>query len=175
MCEEKGIPVLVEAARRLAASGLAFELTLVGDGPLRDVVEGEIMRHALGSRIRLTGWLGSEDVRKELAQACALVMPSFAEGLPVVIMEALAMARPVIATFIAGIPELVAPEENGWLVPAGTAEPLAEAMRHAIELPCEVLRRMGAAGREKVRRLHDGRREAARLEALFLEVARRTP
>lgn len=169
MCEEKGIPVLIEAACRLATNGVAFELTLVGDGPLRGIVEDEIQRSGLSSRVRLTGWLSSEQVREEIEESRALVVPSFAEGLPVVIMEALAMARPVIATCIAGIPELIDNAENGWLVPAGAVEPLAEAMREAIELPRDVIRRMGDVGRQKVLRIHDGRVEAARLERLFHE------
>ena len=169
MCEEKGIPVLVEAARRLAETGLDFELTLAGDGPLRPLIERQIEKHGLASRVRLAGWLSSEGVRKELEHARVLVVPSFAEGLPVVIMEALAMARPVVATYIAGIPELVEPRKNGWLVPAGAVEPLAQAIREAIEMPLEDLRRMGAAGREKVLCMHDARREAARLERLFFE------
>ncbi len=174
MCEEKGIPVLIEAARRLAETHLDFELTLVGDGPLRSLIELEIKRHGLGSRVLLAGWLSSEGVRRELEGARVLIVPSFAEGLPVAIMESLAMARPVVTTYIAGIPELVEPRKCGWLVPAGAVEPLAEAIREAIEMPLEDLRRMGAAGREKVLRMHDGRLEAEKLERFFLETRERT-
>ena len=78
--------------------------------------------------MRITGWISSDQVRDEILAARALVLPSFAEGLPVVIMEAMALRRPVISTFVAGIPELVHDGENGWLVPAGDVDALADAM-----------------------------------------------
>ncbi len=74
-----------------------------------------------------------------------MVLPSFAEGLPVVIMEAMALRRPVISTYVAGIPELVRPGIDGWLVPAGDVEALAEAMQACLEAPVEELARMGEA------------------------------
>ena len=82
-------------------------------------------------------------VRNEILAARALVLPSFAEGLPVVIMEAMALRRPVISTFVAGIPELVHPGEHGWLVPAGDVEALASAMQACLDTPTETLARMG--------------------------------
>ncbi|HAC47901.1 MAG TPA: colanic acid biosynthesis glycosyltransferase WcaL, partial [Sulfitobacter sp.] len=91
----------------------------IGDGPLRRAIETEIARHTLQNRITLTGWVDEARVTSELSAAHALVMPSFAEGLPMVVMEAMAAARPVIATYIAGTPELVQPGQTGWLVPAG--------------------------------------------------------
>ena len=98
-----------------------------------------------------------------------MVMPSFAEGLPVVIMEALAMRRPVISTYIAGIPELVVPGEVGWLAPASDVEALASCMLEALEAPVERLREMGAKGRELVRERHRVSTETATLEGHFRE------
>jgi colanic acid/amylovoran biosynthesis glycosyltransferase len=94
LCEQKGQLLLVQAAARLAAEGVAFELVLAGDGEMRPAVEAAIARHGLGKRVRITGWISSAQVRDELAAARALVLPSFAEGLPVVIMEALAVGMP---------------------------------------------------------------------------------
>ena len=94
-------------------------------------------------RVRITGWISSEQVRDEILAARALVLPSFAEGLPVVIMEAMALRRPVISTFVAGIPELVQPGEHGWLVPAGDVEALARAMQACLDTPADVLNAHG--------------------------------
>ncbi len=105
--------------------------------------------------MRITGWISSEQVREEILAARALVLPSFAEGLPVVIMEAMALRRPVISTYVAGIPELVAPGEHGWLVPAGDAEALADAMQACLDAPVDKLARMGEAAHARVRARHD--------------------
>ncbi len=97
----------------------------------------------------------------------AMVLPSFAEGLPVVIMEALALGRPVISTYVAGIPELVEPQKTGWLVPAGSVEALKSAMREALSSPVDELSRMGRNGAQSVAEQHDVQREAAKLAELF--------
>jgi colanic acid/amylovoran biosynthesis glycosyltransferase len=167
LAEAKGLPLLVEAARRLAADGLSFELVLIGDGPLRATIEGLVARHGLQEQIRLTGPLGTEAVRAEILRSRALVLPSFAEGLPMVLMEALALGRPVIATYVAGIPELVVPGECGWLIPAGSVEALTEAMRDALLAPTEELERLGRAGAARAAREHRGAVEAAKLARLF--------
>jgi glycosyltransferase involved in cell wall biosynthesis len=96
-----------------------------------------------------------------------MVLPSLAEGLPVVIMEAFALGRPVIATFIAGIPELVETDVTGWLVPSGSATLLAKSMRTALEAPLDRLAEMGRLGAERVKTLHDVRVEAKQLLDLF--------
>ena len=111
-------------------------------------------------------------MREEIAAARALVLPSFAEGLPVVLMEALALGRPVISTWVAGIPELVRAGENGWLVTAGDVGELASAMRQALELRPEMLEQLGLAGMRRVRSRHDVRTEAAVLRVLLEEAAR---
>ena len=85
---------------------------------LRADIEALIVRHNLQASVRITGWIGSEQVRDEILAARALVLPSFAEGLPVVIMEAMALRRPVISTFVGGIPELVHRANTvGWCRP----------------------------------------------------------
>ena len=131
LCEQKGQLLLIEAAGRLAARGVAFELVLAGDGELRDEIEALIRKNNLTSRVRITGWISSNDVSDEILAARALVLPSFAEGLPVVIMEAMALSRPVISTFVAGIPELVRPGNTaGWCRPA-TSRPWPRRCRTA--------------------------------------------
>ena len=163
LCEQKGQLLLIKAAARLRDLGVRFELVLAGDGPMRSQIESAIRRYQLGDCVTITGWITSDQVRNELLQSRAMVLPSFGEGLPVVIMEALALGRPVISTYIAGIPELVRSGESGWLVPAGAVEPLVDAMAHAVTSPAELLDRMGEAGRAAVRERHDASKEAARL------------
>jgi len=164
---EKGHVFLLEAARRLAAQGVDFQLILAGDGELRPEIEAQITQNRLADRIQITGWISGAQVRDEILAARALVLPSFGEGLPVVIMEAMALRRPVIAPFIAGIPELVRPGEDGWLVPAGDVAALVDAMRACLVAPPDDITRMGKAARERVLARHDVNIEAAKLQRLF--------
>lgn len=167
LCEQKGQLLLLEAARQLAAQSIDFELVLAGDGEMRQQIEALIARHGLQQSVRITGWISSAQVREEILAARALVLPSFAEGLPVVIMEAMALRRPVLTTYVAGIPELVRPGENGWLFPAGAVDELAEAMADCLCQPADVLQRMGEAAYQRVLQRHDIDTEAARLAAYF--------
>jgi glycosyltransferase involved in cell wall biosynthesis len=153
--EQKGLSVLLEAVGELHRRGRGFELTLVGDGELRSDVESSIERLSLGGKVRLVGWRDEDSVRGFIQDARALVLPSFAEGLPVVIMEALALGRPVVTTYVGGIPELVAPLRCGWLVPAGSVEDLVVALEEVLASPPEVLDALGAAGRQQVLAHHE--------------------
>lgn len=166
---QKGQITLVEAAAILKKKGRAFTVTLVGDGEMRADIEAAARRLDVLDCFEFAGWRTPADVRRCIESSRALVLPSYAEGLPVSIMEAFALERPVISTFVAGIPELVTPGENGWLAPAGDAEALAAAMAEALSLDEAALRRMGAAGKERVLELHDIDRIALRLKALFAE------
>jgi glycosyltransferase involved in cell wall biosynthesis len=172
LCEQKGQAILVEAARRLAAAGTEFELVLVGDGEMRPEIEALIDRSGLRGRVRVTGWASGQDVLQHVQGARAVVLPSFGEGLPVVLMEALALCRPVITTSIAGIPELVRDAENGWLITPGDVDALVTAMRAALDGRPEDLARMGAAGRAVVADRHRAAVEAGKLAALFEAAAR---
>jgi colanic acid/amylovoran biosynthesis glycosyltransferase len=167
LCEQKGQRLLIEAAARLAAKGIALEIVLAGDGELRAELESLAEKLGLASRVRITGWIGSEQVREEILAARALVLPSLAEGLPVVLMEAMALRRPVLTTCVAGIPELVRPGENGWLVPSGDVEALAAALQELLSSPAFVLRAMGEAARRRALERHSIDTEAAKLAALF--------
>ena len=163
----KGQLLLIDAARRLSERGTEFELVLAGDGEMRGEIESLIARFKLQNVVRITGWIGSDQVREEILAARALVLPSFAEGLPVVIMEAMALRRPVISTYVAGIPELVQPGEHGWLVPAGDAEALASAMQTCLDTPSDAIAKMGDAARARVIERHDVDKEAGKLINLF--------
>ncbi len=167
LCEQKGQLLLLEAVHQLAAEGLRFKLVLVGDGPLHSEIAALIARLGLQDRVEITGWASSSEVRQHILASRAMVLPSFAEGLPVVIMEALALGRPVITTYVAGIPELVNPGVCGWLVPPGSVEALTAAMRAALQLSVEQLEQMGSAGARRVAQRHDATVEASKLVTLF--------
>jgi colanic acid/amylovoran biosynthesis glycosyltransferase len=167
LCEAKGQPLLIQAAALLAGRNIDFQLVLAGDGPLRPALEALIDRFRLGDRVRITGWISGAQVREELLASRAMVLPSFAEGLPVVIMEAMALRRPVLTTYVAGIPELVTHGETGWMFPAGSVEDLARAMEQCLQCPRQEIERMGEAAHQRVIRLHSIDEEARRLAELF--------
>lgn len=168
--EQKGHLVLLQAAAKLARQGVDFELVLAGDGPLRAQIEAEIERLSLQRVVSLIGSVSQERVMAEIKRARAMVLASFAEGLPVVLMESMALRRSVISTYIAGIPELVT-GDTGWLVPAGDTDALVEAMRSALCESTAHLEAMGEKARQRALALHDVSQSAALLEALILRGA----
>lgn len=167
ICEQKGQLLLVDAANILAQRGIDFELVLGGDGEMRAEVEAQIEQYGLTDKVRITGWISSDQVRAEILNSKALVLPSFAEGLPVVIMEAMALRRPVISTYIAAIPELVITGENGFLFPAGDVDALADTLEKFLALPNEQLSKMGDLAYQRVLERHSAHTEAEKLAKLF--------
>ena len=168
---QKGHMVVLNAFARVLKDGFDTTLTLVGDGELRSLVEARIAELGIGEKVTITGWADEQGVKDYITRARALVLGSFAEGLPVVLMEALALGRPVVTTSIAGIPELVSEGVGGYIVPSGSVEHLADGMRRVLTAPVEELEALAAAGRERVMRDHNLETEVAKLEALFLKHA----
>ena len=117
-------------------------------------------------RVGLAGWGTGAEVRNAIAGARILALPSYAEGLPIVLMESLAMGRPVVTTRITGIPELV-DETCGWVVEPGDVPALTQALREALDASPAALQAMGEEGRRRVARQHDQARNAAALRQLF--------
>ena len=154
LCEAKGQLLLIQAVASIAERGIEIELVLAGDGPLRPALERQIEDLRVGGRVRITGWISGEQVREEILRARALVLPSFAEGLPVVIMEAMALRRPVLTTYVAGMPELVRPGQSGWLFAAGSQQHLESAIIECLETPVERLREIGEIARSQVLAAH---------------------
>ncbi len=164
---EKGQLLLIDAAHALDRKGVEFELVLVGDGEMRAEIETLIAKYSLQGKVRLTGSISTEQLREEMLRARALVLPSFAEGLPMVIMEAMSLRRPVLTTTVAGIPELVIPGKTGWLFPAGSVEDLTAALEDFLSRSTDELRIMGEAAYERVRERHTIDVEVAKLADLF--------
>jgi colanic acid/amylovoran biosynthesis glycosyltransferase len=167
LMEAKGQLLLIEAVHRLDQKGIRIELVLAGDGEMRTELETLITKYGLTGQIRITGWISSIQVREEILAARGLVLPSFAEGLPVVIMEAMALRRPVLTTYVAGIPELVRPGLDGWLFPAGSIEALMAAMEDFLATSDDELKQMGDAAYMRVIERHSIDTEAEKLAKLF--------
>lgn len=161
--------LIVEATSRVALQYPQVRVVLIGDGENRASIEAAIRRFGMQEHVLLMGWRNNAEVRQTLGSARALLLPSFAEGLPVVIMEAFALGRPVVTTYVAGIPELV-DQSCGWIIPAGSIDDIARAMTEALEAPPSQLAEMGQEGRRRVCEAHDVRRNAVGLRDLFAEV-----
>ena len=168
LCEQKGQLLLIEAAKNLHSQQIDFELILAGDGEMRAEIELLIVKYQLEDKVKITGWISSAEVRNYILASQILVLPSFAEGLPVVIMEAMSLRRPVISTYIAGIPELLIYGENGWLCVAGDVTDLTRTMRLALLTPIKTLQKMGDAAYERVITRHNIDIEAAKLAEHFM-------
>jgi glycosyltransferase involved in cell wall biosynthesis len=131
----KGVELLIEAWRLLLVRGVLGEhdrLLLVGEGPLRESLQAAAAAAVFGDTVRFLGGLQQGDIAQWLASSDLLCLPSRNEGLPNVIVEALACGIPVVASAVGGIPEIIAPEVNGVLFPPGDAAALADALAHAL-------------------------------------------
>ena len=166
LCPEKAQTVLVQAVARIAPRHPGLNVQLVGDGECRAEIEAMIRAEGLEDHVALLGWRSHAQVRALIAGARALVLPSFAEGLPIVLMEAMALGRPVVTTRITGIPELVT-RDTGWLVEPGDAAGLAEALDAVLTASDTEMAARAAAGRARVADLHDSTKNARRLRDLI--------
>ncbi len=162
----KGVPVLLRALAVLAPRHPDLRLRLIGDGPERTALETLATELGLAERCEFLGYRSQSEVAEALTTADIFVLPSFAEGVPVVLMEAMAAQLPVVTTCIAGVPELVEHGTSGLLVPPGEVDALAEALDTLLTDP-DKRRAMGAAGRAKVAVDFDIGTEATKLSALF--------
>lgn len=167
LCEQKGQLLLVRAVAQLVARGVAVELVLAGDGEMRGEIEILIARHQLQDVVRITGWISSDQVRAEILASRALALPSFAEGLPVVVMESMVLRRPVLTTYVAGIPELVHDGENGWLIPAGDVDAVAAGLERVLATPLDQIAAMGERAHQRAVERHSIDTEAAKLAVLI--------
>lgn len=167
---EKGVPLLLDVAARLAAdrpeAGRRVEFAIVGAGPLEASLATGIERRGLADRVKLVGAVGQDDLPQWYAWADVFCLPSFAEGLPVVLMEAMLSQLPVITTTIAGIPELVKDGDTGVLVPAGRVDLLVAAIARMADEPA-TRRRLGEAGRRAVERDFDATVNGRLMAELF--------
>jgi glycosyltransferase involved in cell wall biosynthesis len=166
LVQRKGQSLLVEACAALLERGVPVQLTLVGDGPTRADLEAQARRIGVGDRVHFAGAVGHDAVLPMLRSADIFCLPSFSEGVPVVLMEAMAHSIPVVTTQIMGIPELVENERTGLLVAPGRADVLVDALARLLRDP-ELRERLGARGRDKVLAEYDVNASALQLRDLL--------
>jgi glycosyltransferase involved in cell wall biosynthesis len=169
-CEKKGLDTLLDACALLRGRGIACELRLFGDGPLRPALIAQWTRLELAGCVTLGGAISQEDVAREMRECHVFVLPcrrdrtGDMDGIPTVFMEAMATGRPVVSCGISGIPELVRPDETGLLAPSDDAEGIAAALAR-LAADRTLARRLGLQGRTLVEGQHDQRRCAAAMLA----------
>ncbi|MHB8066899.1 MAG: glycosyltransferase [Desulfobaccales bacterium] len=169
---KKGFPILLQACRELAAQGLDFQLTIAGDGPQRQELQELVQEFGLTGRVHFPGFVLHRQVPALMHRAHLFIMPSIVDpqgdrdGLPTVIMEALAHEVPTVATDICGISEIILPEKTGWLVPPGDPQALVQAIREALDDPAEA-RRRGQAGKRWVAQEFDSIKNYGNLKRLL--------
>jgi glycosyltransferase involved in cell wall biosynthesis len=169
MVPVKGQALLIDAVEQLRRSGLNIEATLLGEGVRRESLTRLVRDRGLDDAIRLPGVVGQEEIRDYYRQADIFVLPSFAEGVPGVLMEAMAMGLPVVTTRIAGIQELVEDGYSGFVVPPGRVDVLVDAVQRLASNP-ELRREMGERGRAKVIAEYSIEPSAAGMHEMFAAV-----
>jgi glycosyltransferase involved in cell wall biosynthesis len=165
---EKGQAVLVEALARLAERGQSATVTFAGDGPEREALERLARNLGVSQAVSFRGAVGQDELAALYGEASVFCLPSFAEGVPVVLMEAMAMRVPVVSTAITGTLELIEDGLSGLLVPPGRSDQLAEALGRLLA-DSSLRRDLGLRGREKVLHEFNAERSAAQLHTLFVE------
>ncbi|MDO5704826.1 MAG: glycosyltransferase family 4 protein, partial [Paracoccus sp. (in: a-proteobacteria)] len=166
MAGVKGAPLMIDALAALLPRHPDARLLMIGDGPERPALESQARARGVDGAVIFTGTQTQDQVAAHLAGADLLALPSFAEGVPVVLMEAMAAGLPVVSTRIAGIAELIDDGESGWLVPPGDLDSLVARLDGLLSDPA-LRDRMGQAGRAKVRADYAIATEAAWLADLF--------
>lgn len=165
---EKGFAVLIDAIARLRGENIPVALRIVGDGPSRQSLEELARRLGVADLVSFTGELPPVLVREELAAADIFCMASFNEGLPISLMEAMAIGVPTVTTWIAGIPELAENERTALTVPPARPDALARALRQLAGNPA-LRQRLSRAARARVEQDHDLARCAAVVRDILLE------
>ena len=167
---EKGHGILLEAVAELSKGGIAVELEIIGDGPFSEEIRKLAVALGVDKSITLRGELLPDDVARHLRDADAFCMASFAEGLPISIMEAMAIGVPVVTTWIGGIPELAQHNVTAITVPPANSEALATAIKRLVLDPT-LGERLSSSARDAIERMHSQERNGAQLAELFGTVA----
>lgn len=173
LAERKGAPILIEACRLLVERGVDFRCVIVGDGLQKPLVEQLVSRYALQQVVGLMGALPQEHVKPHLERADVFALPCITvsngdmDGIPVSLMEAMAMEIPTVSTWVSGIPELIENEQSGLLVNEKDEVALANALQHLIE-DGALRTKLGKMGRQKVIQEFNIHKNASQLASLFV-------
>ncbi len=167
----KGLHVLIGAVERLVHQNRNVRLRIAGDGPERARLENEAARRGIAEHVMFEGWCNPDQLRALYSNADVFALASFAEGIPVVLMEAMAMEIPCVATWITGVPELIRHEIDGLLVPPASEEELARALARLMD-DSDLRLRLGKSARQRVLESYDLSRNTALLADVLRELAR---
>lgn len=176
LVEKKGFPYLIEACQLLQARGYDFHCTLIGDGPEHDALTAQIDAAGLEHVITLAGPQPQEQLIETLKGATAVVLPCIVsksgdrDGLPTVLLEAMAMGLPTVSTRVAGVPEIIDHGKTGLLAAANDAGDLADCLASLLDDPA-LCARMGAAARSKAEERFDLGKNVAQLAEWFADSA----
>lgn len=166
MIKNKGPGILLRSVAELRGADQDVRVTFIGDGPDLALMRRSSEALGLGDAVRFLGAVGQDEIRPHYAEADAFCLPSFAEGVPIVLMEAMAMRRPVVATWVGGIPELIADDESGLLVAPGSVPALTGALTRLLD-DVPLRHRLAEAGRHRVLEDFDVHANAARLARIL--------
>jgi glycosyltransferase involved in cell wall biosynthesis len=169
--QRKGSYDLLNAASKVAIKRPDLRLFLGGDGELNRVRE-TALELGISDKVELLGWVRGEEKERLLASAAVYVLPSYNEGLPMSVLEAMAAGLPILSTPVGGIPEAVTDGVEGFLVNPGDVRALADALDRLLGDP-ELARGMGVAARRKVERAFSADAVLPSVEALYLEMGAR--
>lgn len=164
----KGFYLLMEAVRQLREKGKNISLEIVGEGPEREGLERFVADHALNPHVHFKGALNQKRTLEAYQKADIFCLPSFSEGVPVVLMEAMAMEIPCVATRITGIPELIQDHKSGVLVTPASLEALTEALEYLID-DADARQKMGEAGRARILEAYNLDANIEKLRCAFLQ------
>lgn len=163
---EKGVPVLLQSLVELKSQGLKFHLTLYGDGADRKLLEHLVSNHGLNTYVTFAGFADQQTIRNALTNSNLFILPSFAEGVPVSLMESMAIGVPVIGTYVGGVVELITPEHSGLVVSPSDIDGLSAAIKKYIN-DSEFRARVSQNARQKIEQDFNLQIELTKLEALF--------
>lgn len=164
---QKGLPFLLDALKVLSTRVDLTDVHIVGDGSMRQMLHEHSRKLGLDNRVRFLSAQSSDGVRETIKSSEALILPSFSEGLPVVLMEAMGLGRPVIASWCAGVPELVRPGRDGWTFAPGDLAGLVDALEQFMGMSTDALDEMGKSAQQQVCKMHDSKRLANQLATLL--------
>jgi len=167
LSQEKGVVNLLEAVARLASEMPNLTLDLIGDGPQRNLIANLVKEHPLGVRLHLHGWIDQRELPAYYARMRLLVVPSYTEGLPNVMLEAMACGTPVLVTRVGGVPDIIVDGANGFLLDGNSAESLLQALRMILAKDVMELERVAEQARQTIERSFGLNKAVERYASIF--------
>ena len=163
---EKGVFEILEAINRLSSNDIQCNLIIIGSGKEEEAMRSFIKTHTLDDKVQITGFLGKSEIIHHLQHSSIFVLPSYSEGFPMVVLEAMASGLPIVATRVGAIPEMIKNDINGYVVDIKSIDQLTDKIKHLIEYP-EKRSAMGQANIVKVRQLYSLEAVSEKFDKLY--------